>query len=412
MAQDFLQSFALDSDQLQILMLMQQELVVDDIAHTAKADVADRKQVWLDEWQVVFAENLQGGDNTIDWFTRPTDYTDRITVLSQSENRLQAGILLLELITFAPYVALVPGKNPIVQTQEQLSKVRKTLFNNPLQNLSQKFKDTTGEVERIARDMPETIKTGTQRAMNSVQTTFRVENIPSWEDVKDQLRNPLDYFQNGMRHNEDVWVAHLKGIAVTLGFDSNDVDRLRRSIDRTHDALTHKWRNLGFFVAGGMIVGAVTLGAATPAIAGFVGTTAFGWSGAAALTSGMAAIGGLIGGGMAAGPVVLVGGGLLLGLAGGATAGQGYQFASAKQISVEAVKLEVVLKEIILQQQDTAVVLEILERQRTTIQAYQVEIDRLRVDTQDNQQRINELEKAVQILEKALKRNQELVKNA
>ena len=412
MSQNFLQSFALDSDQLQILMLMQQELVADDIAHTAKADVADRKQAWLDEWQVVFAENLQVGNHTIDWFTRPADYTDRIMMLSQPENRLQAGILLLELITFAPYVALAPGKNPVGQAQEQLSKARKILSNNPLQNLSQKFKDTNAEIQPIARAMLETIKKGTQRTMDSVQATFQVENNPSWEDVKGQFSNPLDYFQNGMHHNEETWVAQLKEIAVKLGFDPNDVDRLRRSIDRTHDALTHKWRNLGFFVAGGMIVGAVTLGAAAPAIAGFVGTTVFGWSGAAALTSGMAAIGGLIGGGMAAGPVVLVGGGLLLGLGGGAAAGQGYQFASAKQISVEAVKLEVVLKEIILQQQDTAMVLEILERQRTTIQAYQVEIDRLRVGTEDNQQRINELEKAVQILEKALKRNQELARSA
>ena len=80
---------------------------------------------------------------------------------------------------------------------------------------------------------------------------------------------------------------------------------------------------------------------------------------------------------------------------------------------LQAAKLEVALKEVILQgQYDMAKVQEILALQRQTIQHMETEIDRLRISDKDQGKRIAELEKAVEILHKSLRRNQNILKGA
>jgi hypothetical protein len=410
MSDTILRSFALDADHLQIVMLKQQELILSDIKYTLSDEAVAKKKEWLREWQATLTQKLASDVHSDDWFTQPDDYAERITDIQQPENHLQAGIMLLELITFAPYMPLSQKNNPLHNVrdgiQEGLGKTRDAFRKGfSWKGVQQRINSQMSDFEQSVREMPDKIKTSTEQTVKDVQTAISDFTPPTVDDIKNQ-------FKNGLQRNSEVWTANLMEIAVELGFERQDVVRLQRSVELTHDSLTNKWRNLGFFVVGGMLVGAVTLGAAAPTIAGVVGSTVLGLKGAAAVTGGLALIGGVIGGGMSAGPVVIVGGGLLLGLGTGSAANQAYQYATASQISAEAVKLEVILKEIILNQQDTAVVIEILDCQRKTIQSYQLEIDRLRLDTEDNQNQIDELEKSVEILEKALKRNQDLVRGS
>jgi hypothetical protein len=203
-----------------------------------------------------------------------------------------------------------------------------------------------------------------------------------------------------------LWTSKLQEIAVSLGYQPNDVQRLTKSVQQTTDELTKKWLKLGLYSVGGLALGAVTLGAAAPAVALAIGASA-GLSGAAAFTFGMATLGSLVGGGMFGGSVVMLGGGAILGVAGGGAAGGTAGYLSERQLAVEVVKLEVVLKEIVLQQKDMATYLAILEQQRVTIHSYEVEIDRLRLDSQTNADQIKKLEKAVEVLRNSLRRMQE-----
>ncbi|MFM6137227.1 MAG: hypothetical protein ACKPCP_24280, partial [Sphaerospermopsis kisseleviana] len=135
-------------------------------------------------------------------------------------------------------------------------------------------------------------------------------------------------------------------------------------------------------------------------------------SGAAAVSAVLAALGGgaiAAGGlGMAGGFAVLVGGGAILGA--GAGVGVGALFAQSPDAALtQAAKLEVVMKEIVLIQKDIRLAQEIIKEQRQAIRSLEDERDDLIVNKEQNKQKIENLEKAIEYLKNALKRNQDLL---
>jgi septal ring factor EnvC (AmiA/AmiB activator) len=111
---------------------------------------------------------------------------------------------------------------------------------------------------------------------------------------------------------------------------------------------------------------------------------------------------------MAGGFAVIVGGGAILGA--GAGVGVGALFAQSPDAALtQAAKLEVVMKEIVLIQKDIRLAQEIIKEQRQAIRSLEDERDDLILNKEQNKQKIENLEKAIEYLKNALHRNQDLL---
>ena len=136
-----------------------------------------------------------------------------------------------------------------------------------------------------------------------------------------------------------------------------------------------------------------------------------GLSGAAAISSGFAALGGgavAVGGfGTIGGMAVLVGGGSLLGASAGYAVGVSIASLGSNAVLSEAAKLQVVLKEIVSAfQKDTMYFQQILLNIYKEICQLKAEIIKLKTDSANNKKKIKDLEKSVEILEKLVKNAQ------
>jgi len=223
-------------------------------------------------------------------------------------------------------------------------------------------------------------------------------------------KHQMDY--KGLALTPAKHESFLKEVSLSLGFASDRAVELRSALVSTQKSLSGYWYKVFLGLVAGLGVGALTLGLAAPFIATAIGGF-MGLSGAAAYSAGLAALGGgaiAAGGfGMSGGMVVLVGGGAILFAGLGGAGGRIAVSMTAASALLSAAKLEVILKEFILQgQKDMAKVQEILLAQRRCIQELENELDRLRVAGSTNSERISELEKAITILQTALKRNQGL----
>lgn len=201
-----------------------------------------------------------------------------------------------------------------------------------------------------------------------------------------------------------------------LGIPPERVEQLQSAMRKATNSLTGRWWKMGLGVLAGLGLGALTLGIAAPFVGGLVGA-GMGLYGAAATAAGLAAIGGgavAAGGlGMAGGVAILVGGGALLGRGAGGMGGYFLSFLNYGTALVQSVKLEVALKEIILQgQYDVGKAQQILFQQRAAIQSLENKIDQLRLSGEEDESRIRDLEKALKVMQTALKRNQDLVRQA
>jgi hypothetical protein len=193
----------------------------------------------------------------------------------------------------------------------------------------------------------------------------------------------------------------------SLGIEKGMIFRFRDSYDNALKGITGFWSKLLFGGAVGAVVIAVTAGFAAPAIGAlFAGA---GLSGAAATAAGLAALGGgaiAAGGlGMAGGIAVVVGGGAILGV--GAGAGIGTLLSASPDFALsEAAKLEVVMKEIVLNtQKDIRFAQELIKEQRNAIKSLEDELFDLKMAQNRNEDKVSNLEKAIDYLKKAMERN-------
>lgn len=148
------------------------------------------------------------------------------------------------------------------------------------------------------------------------------------------------------------------------------------------------------------VLAIVTMGGSIAAL-----FAASGLYGAAAVSSGLAALGGgaiAAGGfGMVGGMAVLVGGGVLIGGGGGATVAMTLASTNPSGILNETAKLFVVLKEIILGiHHDTQKAQEIISSVIDQMSEYKKEIIRLKESEKENKEKIKNLEKSIQYLER------------
>lgn len=177
-------------------------------------------------------------------------------------------------------------------------------------------------------------------------------------------------FENSIKRMSNYW---LKVLGVSLGVIALVLIAI----------LTYQYEILGLFAAEGT-------------------------SGAAAITSGLAALGGGAiaagGGGVAAGTAVFVGGGILLGTAVGIPSGLFVATATnSKLVLSQAAKMEVVLKEIVLAiQKDTAYFQKVLLNLQEQTSALTAELQKMKMDEQNNKKKISELQKSIKYLESVI----------
>lgn len=196
-------------------------------------------------------------------------------------------------------------------------------------------------------------------------------------------------------------------IANALGINTSYIKKFKDSYSSAVNGLTGKWFKILICGAVGAVLIAITAGCAST----LIGTmfAAGGLYGAAAAAAGLAALGGgavAAGGfGVAGGIAVIVGGGALLGAAAGSGIGM-LLVASPDLVLHEAAKLEVVMKEIIIGvQHDFKKMQEILHVQNEQLFKLKMQLMEERNKANTNNEKIKNMEKCIEILEKLCERN-------
>ncbi|QSV66635.1 MAG: hypothetical protein HEQ12_06470 [Aphanizomenon flos-aquae DEX188] len=216
----------------------------------------------------------------------------------------------------------------------------------------------------------------------------------------------------GLQYREDRLITNQKYFAETLEKQNDIIERFKSN----YTEAIKKIKDEGGFnpwILAGAIVLAITSAFFTPAIAYLLAPIlAPGLSGAAAVSAVLAALGGgaiAVGGfGMAGGFTVIVAGGAILGA--GASAGISALFAQASDSAlVQAAKLVVIFREIVLVENDIPLAREIIRLQRQFINSIEEELDDLLINREENKERIKNFEKSIEYLKKALKINQDLL---
>jgi hypothetical protein len=182
-------------------------------------------------------------------------------------------------------------------------------------------------------------------------------------------------------YDEDAHVTNVQRVAYELDFDLASLKSAKQIYDHAFEEIPPS--NLGkklLVGATAAVLLAVTGGALAPVIGGAIGS-AFGLSGAAAVSSGLAFLGGgalAAGGlGMAGGTAVLIGGGAIL----GASAGSGLASLLSKDKTLtlrELAKLEAITKEYLSDLPESeGVILAVVDQVQTTQRSLENEAESL-----------------------------------
>lgn len=201
----------------------------------------------------------------------------------------------------------------------------------------------------------------------------------------------------------------LEKIADNLQIDKKYIKIFEDAHSSAVKTLSGYWTKVAMGVGIGMIVILIAIVTFQYEIIAFF--AANGLSGAAAFSSGLAALGGgavAAGGfGTTGGMAVLVGGGSLLGASAGTAVGVSIASLGSTAVLSEAAKIQVVLKEIVSAfQKDTMYFQQILLNINKEIYQLRAEIIKLKTDSANNKKKIKDLEKSVEILEKLVKNAQ------
>lgn len=220
---------------------------------------------------------------------------------------------------------------------------------------------------------------------------------PSKEEIK---------FVKPLKSNKQVSQDTLKRISDILGTEQKYIAIFRKSYKSAIKRLSNYWTRV--ILTGGIaaIVVAIAVILLQPEIVALLAPQ--GLFGAAAANAVMAMLGGgaiAAGGlGIAGGWAVLVGGGFLIGGTVGTTAYMAIASSSSGFVLSQAARLEVVLKEIIMgMQNDTKLFQEILLNQQSQIYSLKNELTRLEENEKQNKEKIKNLKKSIDYLERLTK---------
>lgn len=180
---------------------------------------------------------------------------------------------------------------------------------------------------------------------------------------------------------------------------------------KLYSKIINRITNKNLKILGGITIGvvivAITSGYAAPSIGALVAPS--GLYGASAISAGLAVLGGgavASGGlGMAGGIAVVVGGGALLGSVAGGGAGLAISLikSSSEFTLIQSVKLEIVIKEIILNsQKDVRMAQELIKEQIEVIKKLEDELYKLKIIGNKNKEAIKNLEQSIKYMKKVL----------
>ncbi|MDE6562500.1 MAG: hypothetical protein K2K75_14045 [Muribaculaceae bacterium] len=218
------------------------------------------------------------------------------------------------------------------------------------------------------------------------------------EDIKNKT-------YKGLSLDDDIKHESVNTIASWLDINHDQVKALREAYESGIKKMTGYWNKVFIGIGAGVVaalLAVVTCGGSIAAL-----FAASGLYGAAAVSSGLAALGGgaiAAGGfGMAGGMAVLIGGGVLLGTGAGASVSMALAETNPSGVMNECAKMYVVLKEIILGiQNDTLEAQQILSGVVDKVASLKKEIVELRIQQAKNKEKIKNLEKSIEYLEKFL----------
>jgi hypothetical protein len=203
---------------------------------------------------------------------------------------------------------------------------------------------------------------------------------------------------NTVRREFDADTSHHLGLP--LGF----ISVLRDELNSVNRSVSRFWWKLAIATGVGTALGALTFGIAAPFIGGLIGH-AMGLAGAAAVNAGLAALGGgavAAGGlGIAGGQVVIVGGGALLGIGLGSLG----VMMNPASVLIQAVKIEVFLRTIVVRHPNAADVVEAVLRQlHESIERMTEEAKAARLHPKAATGQIADREKIIDILDSCFER--------
>lgn len=209
----------------------------------------------------------------------------------------------------------------------------------------------------------------------------------------------------GLQFDTETRKQSLFTIASYLGISLSYVARFEDSFKSNVKKMTGYWNKVLVGIGAGVAAALLAVVTAGGSIAAFFAGS--GLYGAAAVSSGLAALGGgavAAGGfGMAGGMAVLVGGGALLGIGAGGGIGMAVASTSPDAIMQENAKIWVVLKEIVMGVlNDTKRAQEIISNLTDKVVAMKKEISLLKMQVEQNKEKIKNLEKSVNYLEKMI----------
>ena len=210
----------------------------------------------------------------------------------------------------------------------------------------------------------------------------------------------------GLKLDKESRKKTLLEIAALLDIDSKYVEVFEKSKKAAFKRLSNYWFKVAVSAGVGLLIAIILLIPGVREIA--VAVAPQGLHGAAAVQAGLAALGGgaIAAGGLgtAGGFAVVVGGGALLGIGAGGSVGLLIASNNSKAILGESVKLEVVLREIVLAiQNDTLQFQQILNKLSAEKEALKLELERLKKAQKENQKKIKELKKSIDYLERLIK---------
>ncbi len=231
------------------------------------------------------------------------------------------------------------------------------------------------------------------------------------EDIRINIKNIVERMKK-LKFSDQK--ENLKDLVVQNGImDKVYIDRFVTTYDKAISKISGKKTKTALAITIAVAVSAIsaaTAGAlAGPIAVAIYGTKFVGLSGAALTSASLALAGGgaiAVGGtGIAGGILAIVGGGALLGLAGGGAAvgSASMLMAAVPELALtQAAKLEVVLKEIVLNaQQDITVAQEVMEQYKNEIASLQGELTKVKLDSEENKKTISNMRKSIEYMEKA-----------
>lgn len=334
--------FGLTANQTKVLLSIEKYLVEKDIQDSKRYQ--EEKRDWLEHWSdsIRQLKSEEGSNQEFDFLTYEEIVEEISIEHSKSVNNTWYYLVMLESSIFSPYY-------PLEQTQNEDIRIN-------IKNIVERMKKL------------------------------------KFSDQKENLKDLV--VQNGI-------------------MDKVYIDRFVTTYDKAISKISGKKTKTALAITIAVAVSAIsaaTAGAlAGPIAVAIYGTKFVGLSGAALTSASLALAGGgaiAVGGtGIAGGILAIVGGGALLGLAGGGAAvgSASMLMAAVPELALtQAAKLEVVLKEIVLNaQQDITVAQEVMEQYKNEIANLQGELTKVKLDSEENKKTISNMRKSIEYMEKA-----------